>query len=53
MCFLTKDKNELDKGWANYQQVFSYDGPFLPNMSILDALFNLGPETKSYLLQNR
>ena len=32
-----------------YQQVFSYHGPFEPDLSILDALFNLGPETLNYL----
>ena len=32
-----------------YQQVFSYNASFEPDLSILDALFNLGPETLSYL----
>ena len=32
-----------------YQQVFSDKNPFTPNLSILDVLFNLGPETTSYL----
>ena len=52
-CFLSKGENKHDKGWKAYQQVFSYDRPFLPNLSILDAIFNLGPETMSYLRQNK
>ena len=32
-----------------YQQVFSEKQSFSPNLSILDVLFNLGPETTSYL----
>ena len=33
-----------------YQQVFD---PFLPNLSILDVLFNLGPESGGYLRKIR
>ena len=32
-----------------YIQVFSENQPFAPNLSSLDLLFNLGPETASYL----
>ena len=32
-----------------YTQVFSAKYRFLPNMSIIDTLFNLGPETSLYL----
>lgn len=32
-----------------YQQVFSYSTPFEPDLSILDTIFNLGPETIDYL----
>ena len=32
-----------------YQQVFSEKFSFTPNLSILDVLFNLGPETTRYL----
>lgn len=32
-----------------YYQVFSDRLPFTPNLSILDLLFNLGPEAKDYL----
>lgn len=32
-----------------YYQVFSDRIPFVPNLSVLDLLFNLGPEAKDYL----
>lgn len=35
-----------------YLQVFSDRFAFAPNLSILDALFNLGPRTKQILLTN-
>lgn len=37
------------KNQQEYQQVFCEKYSFIPNLSILDALFNLGPETTSYL----
>jgi len=37
------------KNQEEYQQVFSENQSFSPNLSILDVLFNLGPETTSYL----
>ena len=37
------------KNQEEYQQVFSEKHSFNPNLSILDVLFNLGPETTSYL----
>lgn len=36
-------------GFKPYYQVFSDRQPFAPNLSILDLLFNLGPEAKEYL----
>lgn len=36
--------------FEKYQQVFSYQKPFEADLSILDALFNLGPETENYLI---
>lgn len=35
----------------NYMQVFEDKHGFIPNLSILDLLFNLGPESKTYLKQ--
>ena len=32
-----------------YEQVFMQKHGFIPNLSILDLLFNLGPESKDYL----
>ena len=37
------------KNQEEYQQVFSENKSFTSNLSILDVLFNLGPETTSYL----
>jgi hypothetical protein len=42
----TKD---FDTGLPPYVQVFSDRQPFLPNLSILDALFCLGPHVSHYL----
>ena len=52
-----KECNRLDfrsskfilKNQEEYQQVFCEKYSFIPNLSILDVLFNLGPETTSYL----
>ena len=35
--------------FKTYIQVFKNKYGFIPNLSILDVLFNLGPETKRYL----
>jgi hypothetical protein len=37
------------KNQEEYQQVFCEKYSFIPNLSILDVIFNLGPETTSYL----
>lgn len=35
--------------YRGYPQVFAHKHGFMPNLSILDLLFNLGPETTLYL----
>ena len=35
---------------ARYQQVFSYDKEFTPNLSMIDLLFNEGPFCRKWLL---
>lgn len=42
-------KKETDLKLAEYTQVFAEKHPFQANLSILDAVFNLGPETLDYL----
>ena len=34
---------------ASYQQVFSYDKPFTPNLSIIDLIFNEGPFCRKWI----
>ncbi|MCX6233609.1 MAG: WbqC family protein [Bacteroidetes bacterium] len=34
-----------------YTQVFHYKAGFIPNLSIIDLLFNMGPDSKKYLCQ--
>ncbi len=43
-------KPPLFKTFPVYYQVFSDRHEFIPNLSIIDLLFNMGPETKSYLI---
>lgn len=45
-------KNKIEKelvSFPKYIQVFEEKEGFLPNLSILDLIFNLGPESKTYL----
>jgi hypothetical protein len=43
-------KVQTDRGYIYYPQVFQDKIGFLPNISILDLLFNLGPDTAQVLL---
>ena len=46
---LTSSKKKVRSEFKEYIQVFGNKFGFLANLSILDLLFNLGPETKTYL----
>lgn len=46
---LTAAKRPTYTSLLPYRQVFEHKQGFLPNLSILDLLFNLGPESGSYL----
>jgi hypothetical protein len=48
--YQSKERMAISNRFPAYQQVFSYDRPFEPDLSILDAIFNLGPEAETYLL---
>lgn len=43
------------EGWKlpEYQQVFSYNKPFTPNLSIIDLIFNEGPFIRNWILENK
>ena len=47
--FPSKNSNEISALFPRYEQTFSQKHGFLPDLSILDILFNLGPETGDYL----
>ena len=46
---LISAKKNFKIEFKSYIQVFRNKYGFIPNLSILDVLFNLGPETKRYL----
>lgn len=46
---LVKAKNEVPRNLESYIQVFSAKHGFIPNLSVLDLLFNEGPNALNYL----
>jgi hypothetical protein len=48
--FLLKD-NADNNILKNYIQVFSNKFGFIPNLSVIDLIFNLGPETLDFLIK--
>ena len=46
---LVHPKKEAPRPVEPYYQVFASKNGFLPNLSIVDLLFNLGPQSKSHL----
>lgn len=46
---LTSKKRMLENPLPPYSQVFETRYGFIPNLSAIDLLFNLGPESKKYL----
>ena len=49
-CTLTAKKGPLPLTLPPYSQVFESKFGFLQNLSVIDLLFNLGPESKRYLM---
>ncbi len=47
--YLVNAKKDHDKNHTPYTQVFSTKHGFIPNLSVLDLLFNEGPNAISYL----
>lgn len=47
--YLVNAKKEVPYDFPEYVQVFGDRHGFIPNLSILDVLFNLGPNTLEYL----
>ena len=41
----------LSDAFAPYYQVFADRMPFVPNLSVIDLLMNMGPEAANYLLK--
>ena len=47
--YLVNAKKEMPQQFKNYTQVFGEKHGFIPNLSILDLLFNEGPNALNYL----
>lgn len=50
---LVSTKNKIQLVQKDYVQVFGDRHGFIPNLSILDLLFNLGPNTTAYLKETK
>lgn len=50
-CF--KGERWRDLEFGRYYQVFEEQNGFVPNLSILDVLFNLGPEAQLYIAKEK
>lgn len=48
--FSSKKAHPCANNFPEYQQVFSYDRGFESDLSIMDLIFNLGPEANDYLI---
>ncbi len=44
-----RDNEPLIDHWPAYYQTFSHKYGFIPNLSIIDLLFHMGPDSKAYL----
>lgn len=49
--FTLSPKHNVDYHLPTYIQVFADQFPFAENLSILDLIFNLGPEAEAYLVK--
>ncbi len=46
---LHRRRHPVADQWPVYYQIFSHEHGFIPNLSIIDLLFHVGPDTKAYL----
>jgi hypothetical protein len=49
MRYAINPREKTAMHFKEYSQVFTYKCGFIPNLSIVDLLFNKGPESKDYL----
>jgi hypothetical protein len=47
----TKRNQKIVNDCPRYYQVFEQRNGFIPNLSIVDLIFNMGPEARNYLMQ--